>query len=103
MSNWLWIDVGLVIIGDVGWLTASLVTDRRRRRKGPEEDEKCVCEVRSTSTRTSGRMCEENLAQAKRRMVTSTQTEELALHTFSEKFLAEAEPGARGPRREGGA
>ena len=34
MSNWMWIDVGLVIIGDVGWPTASLVTDRRRRRKG---------------------------------------------------------------------
>ena len=54
MSNWMWIDVGLVIIGDVGWPTASLVTDRRRRRKEPEEDEKCVCEVRATSTRSSG-------------------------------------------------
>ena len=34
MSTWIWIDVGLVIIGDIGWLTANLVTDRRRRRKG---------------------------------------------------------------------
>ena len=32
MSNWMWIGVGLVVIGDVGWPTASLVTDRRRRR-----------------------------------------------------------------------
>ena len=34
-------------------------------------------------------------------MVTSTQTGELAIHPFSEKFLAEAEPGARaqGERR----
>ena len=54
MSNWIWIDVGLVIIGEVGWPTASLVTDRRRRRKWPEEGEKCVCEVRSTSTRSLG-------------------------------------------------
>ena len=38
--------------------------------------------------------------QAKRRMVTSTQTEELAIHPFLEKFLAEAEPGACAPRRE---
>ena len=37
MSNWMWIGVGLVIIGDVGWLAASLVTGCRRRRKGPEE------------------------------------------------------------------
>ena len=29
--------------------------------------------------------------------------EELAIHPFSEKFLAEAEPGARAPRREEGA
>ena len=48
-------------------------------------------------------VCEENLEQAKRRMVTSTQTGELAIHPFSEKFLAEAEPGARAPRREEGA
>ena len=34
MSNWMWIDVGLVIFGDVGWRTASLVKDRRRWRKG---------------------------------------------------------------------
>ena len=34
MSNWMWICVGLVIIGDVGCPTASLVTDRRRWRKG---------------------------------------------------------------------
>ena len=30
MSNWMWIDVGLVIIRDVGWPAANLVTDRRR-------------------------------------------------------------------------
>ena len=29
----------------------------------------------------------ESLAQAKRRVVTSTQTEELAIHLFSEKWL----------------
>ena len=34
MSNRMSMDVGLVIIRDVVWLTASLVTDRRRRRKG---------------------------------------------------------------------
>ena len=45
-------------------------------------------------------MYEENLEQAKRRMVTSTQTGELAIHPFLEKFLAEAEPGTRAPRRE---
>ena len=33
MNNWMWIDVDLVIISDVGWPTASLVTDRRRRRQ----------------------------------------------------------------------
>ena len=54
MRIWMWIDVGLVIIGDFGWPTASLVTDRGRRGKWPEEGEKCVCEVRSTSTRSLG-------------------------------------------------
>ena len=34
MSNGMWIGVGLVVIGDVGWPTASLVTDRCRWRKG---------------------------------------------------------------------
>ena len=31
VSNWMWNDVGLIIIGDVGWPTASLATDRRRK------------------------------------------------------------------------
>ena len=46
---------------------------------------------------------EENLDKAKRRVVTSTQTGELAIHPFLEKFLAGAEPGARAPRRAEGA
>ena len=48
-------------------------------------------------------MYEDSLAQAKRRMVTSAQTGELAIHPFSGKALTEAEPGARAPRREEGA
>ena len=40
IGNWIWIDVGLIIVGNVGWLTASLVADRRRQRKGTEKDER---------------------------------------------------------------
>ena len=50
MGNWMSIGVGLVIIGDVGWPTASLRHRPSSSAKGQEEDEKCVCEVRSTST-----------------------------------------------------
>ena len=34
MNNWIWIGVGLVIIGDLGRPTATLVTDVRTLRKG---------------------------------------------------------------------
>ena len=48
MSNSMWIGVGLVITSDVGY------REPRHRpsssAKGPEEDEKRACEVRSTST-----------------------------------------------------
>ena len=38
MSNWMWIGVGLVIVGDIGWPTASPDIDRRRRRKGAQDE-----------------------------------------------------------------
>ena len=39
-GNWIWIDVGLIIVGNVGWLTASLVADQSRQREGAENDER---------------------------------------------------------------
>ena len=80
-----------IIIGEIRWSTTSLVTDRRCQRKGAEEDERVsLRSVRPASTSTiphlntgteawNQRECQEQ-AHRPEHQVTSTQTEELAIH-----------------------
>ena len=83
-GNWMWTGVGLVNVGDVGWLAARHVADRRRQRKDQRWTKECVF-VRPTSTS----------------LVTSTQTEELEIRPCSKIFLSGLQPaGVHTPRRK---